>query len=48
MKKENKPFSWVVINQNCRDNEIGEYDILKYREEEFKKMKRKAKTKEDF
>ena len=48
MKKEVKPFSWKVKNFDCNRQIIKDYDILKYREDEIKKMKKKCETKEEF
>lgn len=48
MKKEIKPFSWLVTEFDVNRQEIRYYDILKYREDEIKKMKKKHKTKEEF
>ena len=48
MKKEFKPFSWLVTEFDCNRQEIRYYDILKYREDEIKKMKKKHKMKEEF
>ena len=48
MKKEVKPLSWQVVGFDCNAQEIKYYDILKYREDEIKKMKKKYKTREEF
>ena len=48
MKKEIKPFSWLVTEFDVNRQEIRYYDILKYREDEIKKMKKKHKTHEEF
>ena len=48
MKKEFKPLSWKVKNFLTADANIADYDILKYRENDIKKMKKKCKTKEEF
>lgn len=48
MKKEFKPFSWKVKNFDCNRQVIEDYDILKYREADIKKMKKKYATKEEF
>ncbi len=48
MGKEFKPLSWLVTNFDCNAQKIKYYDILKYREDEIKKMKKKHATKEEF
>ena len=48
MKKEVKPFSWIVKNFDCNAQKIKDYDILKYREDDVKKLKKKYATKEEF
>lgn len=48
MKKEVKPFSWLVKNFNINKQAIEDYDVLKYREGDIKKFKKKYKTKEEF
>jgi hypothetical protein len=48
MKKEVKPFSWLVKNFNINKQAIEDYDVLKYREDDIKKFKKKYKTKEEF
>mgnify|MGYP003298440321 CR=1 FL=1 len=48
MKKEFKPLSWKVLEFDCNAQEIKYYDILKYREDDIKKMKKKSATKEEF
>lgn len=48
MKKEFKPLSWLVKNFDCNKQVIEDYDILKYRENEIKKLKKKCATKEEF
>lgn len=48
MKKEVKPFSWIVKNFDCNAQKIKDYDILKYREDDIKKLKKKYATKEEF
>lgn len=47
-KKEFKPLSWLVTNFDCNKQVIEYYDILKYHEDEIKKMKKKCNTKEEF
>ena len=41
-------FSWIVMNYNCNTNKIEPYDILKYKVDWMKKLKKKAKNKEEF
>lgn len=48
MKQEFKPLSWKVLEFDCNAQEIKYYDILKYREDDIKKMKKKCATKEEF
>lgn len=48
MKKEFKPLSWLVKNFDCNAQVIEDYDILKHRENEIKKLKKKCATKEEF
>lgn len=43
-----KPFSWLVAHYDCNGNRICQYDVLKYRENDIKKLKKKYNTKEDF
>lgn len=47
-KREFKPLSWKVKNYNCNADKIGDYDVLKYREDFIKKLKKKCHTKEEF
>ena len=48
MKKEFKPFTWLVTYYDCNENKIKYYDVLKYREDDIKKMKKKCNTYEEF
>ena len=48
MKKEFKPLSWLVKNFDCNKQVIEDYDVLKYREDMIKKLKKKCQTKEEF
>ena len=48
MKKEIKPLSWKVKNFDCNRQVIEDYDVLKYREDYIKKLKKKCATKEEF
>jgi hypothetical protein len=47
-KKEFKPLSWLVTYHDCNADKIKYYDILKYREDFIKKLKKKCATKEEF
>lgn len=40
--------SWKVLHYNCNANRIEEYDVLKYRVDWLKKIKKRCKTKEKF
>lgn len=48
MKQEWKPLSWKVACHDCNADEITYYDVLKYREDFVKKLKKKCATKEEF
>lgn len=48
MRKEFKALSWLVTYYDCNANKIKYYDILKYREDFIKKLKKKCATKEEF
>lgn len=48
MIKDNPDFKWLVTNFNCNKQKIEKYDVLRYREEEIKKLKKKCPTKEEF
>ena len=48
MKKTFESLSWLVKNFDFNRQTIVDYDVLKYREEQIKKMKKKATTKEEF
>ena len=47
-KREFKPLSWKVKNYLINENKIWDYDVLKYREDQIKKLKKKCTTKEEF
>lgn len=47
-KQNNKQLSWLVKNYDCNRNIIENYDVLKYREEFIKKLKKKNENKEMF
>lgn len=48
MKKEFKPMSWMVMHFDCNAQIIRSINILEYREDEIKKMKKRCATKEEF
>ena len=48
MKQEFKPLSWIVKRFNINHQTIENYDVLKYREDFIKKLKKKCNTKEEF
>ena len=48
MKREFKPFTWKVKNYLINENKIFDYDVLKYREDMVKKLKKKCSTKDEF
>lgn len=48
MKQEFKPLSWLVKYFDCNAQVIKDYDILKSREDDIKKIKKKCATKEEF
>lgn len=41
-------MSWKCVYYDCNANKIRDYDILKYREDFIKKLKKKCETKEEF
>ena len=47
-KKEFKPFEWMVLYHNFNSDKIEQYNVLKYREDDIKKMRKKCKTEEEF
>ena len=47
-KREFKPLSWKVKNYSVNDNCLWDYDVLKYREDLIKKLKKQCSTKEEF
>lgn len=47
-KREFKPLTWKVKNYLINENKIWDYDVLKYREDQIKKLKKKCATKEEF
>ena len=48
MKRIDDNFSWLVTNFNCNKQKIEKYDVLRYREEDIKKLKKKYPIKEEF
>ena len=48
MKQDFKPMSWMVKRFDFNSQIIEDYDILKYYENDIKKMKKKCSTKEEF
>ena len=47
-KREIKPLSWLVTYHDCNADKIKYYDILKYRQDFIKQLKKKCATKEEF
>lgn len=48
MKRVDTNFSWLVTNFDCNKQKIEKYNVLRYREEDIKKLKKKYPTKEEF
>lgn len=48
MKQEFKPMSWLVKNFDINAQVIRDYDVLKHREDNIKKMKKKCENKDEF
>lgn len=48
MKQAFKPMTWLVKNFDQNTQKIKDYDVLKYREDQIKKLKKKCATKEEF
>ena len=48
MIKDNPDFKWLVTNFDCNKQKIEKYNVLRYREEDIKKLKKKYPTKEEF
>ena len=48
MKERFKPLSWLVLYHNPNAEKIEYYNVLKYREDSIKKLKKKCDNKEDF
>ena len=47
-KREFEPLSWKVKNYFTGTNNVWDYDVLQYREDQIKKFKKKCDTKEEF
>lgn len=47
-KREFKPLTWKVKNYLINENKIWDYDVLKYREDQIKKLKKQCVSKEEF
>lgn len=47
-KRKSNPLSWIVKIYEFNSNAIKDYDVLKYREEFIKNLKRKKPDKVDF
>ena len=47
-KREFKPLTWKVKNYFTGTNKVWDYDVLKYREDQIKKLKKKCATKDEF
>lgn len=48
MIKDNPDFKWLVTNFYCNKQKIEKYDVLRYSEEDVKKLKKKCTNKEEF
>lgn len=48
MKKEFKPLSWKVKCFDCNRQVIEDYDVLKYKEQIIRRLKKECATKEEF
>ena len=48
MQKESKILTWLVKNFDCNKQKIEDYDILKYRQDFIKQLKKRCNTKEEF
>lgn len=47
-KRKSNPPSWIVKNYEINSNAIKDYDVLKYKEELIKKLKKKKPDKVEF
>ena len=48
MKQEHKPMTLIVKNFDCNKRVIEDYDVLRYRKDLIKKLKKECATKEEF
>jgi hypothetical protein len=48
MKREFNKLTWKVKNYLINSNKIWDYDVLEYREDQIKNLKKKCATKEEF
>ena len=48
MRQTSNKLSWLVTYYDCNADKIKYYDVLKYREDFIKKLKKKCATKEEF
>ena len=48
MKQEFKLMPWLVKNFDQNTQKIVDYNVLKYREDQIKKLKKKCATKSEF
>ena len=48
MKQAFKPMTWLVKYFDSNSQKITDYDVLKHREDDIKKLKKKCATKEEF
>ena len=48
MKRIDTNFNWIVTNFDCNKQKIEKYNVLRYREEDIKKLKKKYPIKEEF
>lgn len=48
MKKKFNSLTWLVTYYDCNADKIKYYDVLKYRENFIKNLKKKCDTKEEF
>ena len=47
-KREFKHLTWKVKNYFTGTNKVWDYDVLQYREDQIKKLKKKCSTKDEF
>ena len=48
MIKDNPNFKWLVTNFDCNKQKIEKYNVLRYREEDIKKLKKKYSSRIDY